>query len=125
MGFCGCLTQSGASAVYGAVAGDEFERGGTVNHRGSKRKVTQWSDKKRQLENTGVAATISEITQGYTVETCVTKMARFEPKNRTTAQSRAVGQSDGLSARLEHVGFGAARSLGSLCVSGVNVSESR
>jgi hypothetical protein len=75
------------------------------------------------MGNTGVAGTILQITQGYAAETCVTKSAQFEPRNSTTAQIRAVSQSDGLLDKLEDVGFGTAGSLGSLCIGRVDIAK--
>ena len=65
----------------------EFEQGHTVNYRGSKRKVTQRCDKKRQLKDQGVAALFFQITQGYAGETCVSKTAHSKPRNGTTTQA--------------------------------------
>jgi hypothetical protein len=68
-------------------AAAEFEQGHTISYQGSKRKVTQRCDKKRQLKDQGVAAPFFQITQGYAVETCVSKTAHSEPRNGTTTQA--------------------------------------
>jgi hypothetical protein len=60
----------------------EFKRGGTDDHRRSKRKVTKRCDRKGCQWNQGVTGRSYRITQGNAVESCVIKTGRFEPRIR-------------------------------------------